>query len=195
MDAKSLLSAAARVLHLNADCVCVCDETSPRYTSSCTERQQQQLLQQQGQHKENRLCRRLAKCCDVLLLSLHSPESCRNVQAGTPPRSACSCPRKGKVSFVVSVHDQSRDALNVHPALQSCLSELNPSPITKPGFNLTAAWALVLEQCLRVLSAHLRGSHPAWLVWGFFALIPPRKSHSLQQNAPTYFPASPSQLM
>lgn len=86
-------------------------------------------------------------------------------------------------------------ALNVHLSLQSCLSEWNPFPITKPGFNLTAAAWAVLGQCLRVLSAHLRGSHPARLVWGFFALIPPRKSHSLQQNAPTSFPASPAQLM
>lgn len=62
--------------------------------------------------------------------------------------------------------------------------------------NLTAAaWAPVLGQCLRVLSAPLRGSHPACLVWGSSALIPPRKSHSLQQNAPTSFPASPAQLM
>lgn len=133
MDAKSLLSAAARVLHPNAgQSVCVMElaqgtaAVAVRGNSSSSS---------SDNTRQNRVCKRPAECCDVLSLSLHNPKSCRNVQAGTPHCSACSCPRKGKVSFVVSVRDQNRHSLNVRPSLQNCLAELNSSPVTKPDFS------------------------------------------------------------
>lgn len=118
----------------------------------------------------------------------------RAAGTGTPHCSACSCPRKGKVWS--QFKNQNRAHWMCIPHYET--ASLNWAPLLSQSLtlNLTAAaWAPVLGQCPRVLSAHLRGSHPAWLLWGFFALIPPRKSHSLQQNAPTSFPASPAQLM
>lgn len=99
MDAKSLLCAAARVLHPNAG-QRVCVMKLAQGTAAAAVRGNNSSSSNRGFNtRQNRLCRRLAKCCDVLSLSLHNPKSFRNVQAETPHCSVCSCPRKGKAAL------------------------------------------------------------------------------------------------
>lgn len=143
--------------------------------------------------RQNRLCRRLAKCCDVLLLSLHNPKSCRNVQAGTPHCSACSCPRKGKVSFVVSVQNQNRDSVNVHPSLQNCLSELNSPPVTKPDFkpdssSLGTRTGAVPESALST-SERIPSCMPGV---GILCPYPTKEKSQPPAKCPNFFPRFPS---
>lgn len=143
--------------------------------------------------RQNRLCRRLAKCCDVLSLSLHNLKNCRNVQAGTPHCSVCSCPRKGKGSFVISVQNQNRDSLNVHLSLQNCLSELNSSPITKPGFKPDRSSLGIHTGAVSESALSTPERIPSCMVGvGILCPYPTKEKSQPLAKCPNFFPCFPS---
>lgn len=175
------------------DSVCVCDETA-QGTAAVAVRGNSSSSSNRGfGTRQNTLCRRLAKCCDVLSLSLHNPKSYRNVQAGTPHCSVCSCPRKGKGSFVVLAQNQNRDSLNVHLSLQNCFSELNSSPITKPDFKPDSSSLGIHTGAVPDTALSTYDRIPSCMAGvGILCPYPTKEKSQPLAKCPNFFPCFPS---